>query len=46
MALEAFVIHAWCRWCLGSSVIIGLIFVLSVLDWRATRAAAQPSLSS
>ena len=46
IALEAFVIHAWCRWCLGSSVIIGLIFVLSVLDWRATRAAAQPSLSS
>jgi uncharacterized membrane protein len=44
-ALEAFVIHAWCRWCIGSAVLIALIFALSVLDWRAAR-AAQPSLSS
>jgi uncharacterized membrane protein len=48
MALEAFVIHAWCRWCLVSAAIIGLIFVIAVLDWRAARGAgaAQPSLSS
>jgi len=46
MALEAFVIHAWCRWCLGSAALIALIFVLSLLDRRATRAAGQPSLSS
>jgi uncharacterized membrane protein len=45
-ALEAFVIHAFCRWCIASAVLIALIFVVSVLDWRATRAAAQPSLSS
>ena len=35
--LEAFVIHAWCRWCLGSAAIIGLIFVLSGLDWKEKR---------
>jgi uncharacterized membrane protein len=45
-ALEAFVIHAFCRWCIVSAVIIALIFLLSLLDRRAHGAAAQPSLSS
>jgi uncharacterized membrane protein len=35
--LEAFVIHAWCRWCLVSAAIITLVFVLSALDWREKR---------
>jgi len=39
MALEEFVIHAWCRWCLGSAAVIALIFVLSLLDRRAARAS-------
>lgn len=30
--LELFVIHAICRWCVGSAVIITAIFVLSLLD--------------
>lgn len=29
--LEAFVIHAWCRWCLVSAGIITAIFVTSLL---------------
>jgi uncharacterized membrane protein len=32
--LELFVIHAICRWCVASAVIITLIFVLSILDAR------------
>lgn len=32
--LELFVIHAICRWCVGSAVIISLIFLLAVLDLR------------
>jgi uncharacterized membrane protein len=32
--LELFVIHAVCRWCVASAVIVSLIFVLSVLDYR------------
>lgn len=32
--LELFVIHAVCRWCLGSGVVILAIFVLAVLDRR------------
>src|SRR5471030_133231 len=32
--LEAFVIHAWCEWCIGSAVMVLLLFVLAVLDWR------------
>lgn len=35
--LEAFVIHAWCRWCLGSAAIIGVVFVLSGMDWRESK---------
>lgn len=30
--LEAYVIHAWCRWCVASAVIATLIFVLSLFE--------------
>jgi len=32
--LEAFVIHGWCRWCLGSAAVIGVIWVVAVLGLR------------
>ena len=32
--LELYVIHAICRWCVASAVIISLIFVLALLDRR------------
>ncbi len=32
--LEAFVIHAWCRWCLGSAGVIAMIWVVAVLGLR------------
>jgi uncharacterized membrane protein len=35
--LEAFVINAWCEWCLGSAGMVLLLFVLACLDWRETR---------
>lgn len=38
-SLELFVIHAICRWCVASAVIITIIFALAVREWRATRAA-------
>lgn len=42
--LELFVIHAICRWCVGSAVIISLIFVATFLDWQRRRTrAADPS---
>lgn len=28
--LEAFVIHAWCQWCVVSAILITLIFLLSI----------------
>src|SRR5947207_6007882 len=37
--LEAFRIHAWCEWCLGSASMVFVLFVLALLDWRATRLA-------
>ena len=32
--LELFVIHAICRWCLGSAVLIVAVFILALLDRR------------
>lgn len=32
--LEAFVIHAWCQWCVISAVIVTVIFVISVIEAR------------
>lgn len=32
--LELFVIHAICRWCVGSAVIIVGILIVALLDWR------------
>ena len=39
--LELFVIHAICKWCVGSAIIITLIFVVSLLSLR-TRPSASP----
>jgi uncharacterized membrane protein len=32
--LELFVIHAICRWCVGSAAIIIAIWIVALLDWR------------
>jgi uncharacterized membrane protein len=32
--LEAYVIHAWCEWCLFSAGMVLVLFVLAVLDYR------------
>lgn len=37
--LEFFVIGAVCQWCVASALIILVIFLLSVADWRRSRAA-------
>lgn len=33
-ALEAYVIHAWCRWCIASAVIATLIFLCTIPEYR------------
>jgi uncharacterized membrane protein len=35
--LEAFVINAWCEWCLGSAAMVLLLFILAALDYREMR---------
>lgn len=35
--LEAYVIHAWCQWCVVSAVLIALIFLLSLPGLRFAR---------
>lgn len=37
--LEFFVIGAVCQWCVVSAILILVIFLLSVADWRRSRAA-------
>ncbi len=37
-SLELFVIHAICMWCVISAILVAAIFVLSLLEDRATRA--------
>jgi uncharacterized membrane protein len=37
-ALELFVIHAICRYCVASAVVIVLVFVLAILDLRRSAA--------
>jgi uncharacterized membrane protein len=32
--LELYVIHAICRFCVVSALLVGVIFVVSVLEWR------------
>ena len=32
---EAVLIGAWCRWCIGSAVIISLLCLTALLNWRA-----------
>ena len=36
--LELFVIHAICQWCVVSAILVLVMFVLSVLDYRDSRA--------
>jgi len=37
--LELFVIHAICRWCVGSAVIITVLFLLVLADYRRAKPA-------
>ena len=39
--LEAFVIHAWCEWCLFSAGMVLVLLVLAILDFRDTRTTIE-----
>ena len=40
-ALEAFVIHGWCEWCLGSAALVASLFGLCIFEWRSVRDATD-----
>jgi len=40
--LELFVIHAVCRWCVGSAVIITAIWIIATSGWMAGRRRRTP----
>jgi len=33
--LEAFVINAWCEWCIASALMVVALFGFALADWRA-----------
>jgi protein-disulfide isomerase/rhodanese-related sulfurtransferase len=41
-SLEAFVIHAWCAWCVVSALVVTGVFVLSLLELRRPLALTDP----
>ena len=43
--IELFVIHAICRWCVGSAVIITLIWIVSLLSLRSPATRTDPGVS-
>lgn len=40
--LEGFVIHAWCEFCIGSAILVLLLFTISVFDLRDRTIAEEP----
>lgn len=44
--LELFVIHAICRWCVGSAVIIALVFALALLARRERGPGGSPVIEA
>lgn len=32
--IEAFRLHLWCRWCVGSAIVATLMFVFALFEWR------------
>ena len=42
-AIELFVLHAICRWCVGSAVIMTAIWALSIVELRSTPSTPAPS---
>lgn len=42
-AIELFVLHAICRWCMASAVIMTAVWVLSIVELRHTPSPAVPS---
>lgn len=39
--LEAFVIHAWCQWCVASAVLVTVIFLFSIPGLKEGRNARE-----
>ncbi len=44
--LEAFVIRQWCYWCLGSAIVMTLIWALSILHLRETWSSGHQARSN
>jgi protein-disulfide isomerase/uncharacterized membrane protein/rhodanese-related sulfurtransferase len=45
-AVEAFVVHAYCLWCVGSAIIVTVVFVFSLVDLRRGPGTEPPAARS
>jgi uncharacterized membrane protein len=43
--VEAAVLHAWCRWCIASAVVVTAIFFTSIVGWRGLVRPPTPRTS-
>jgi uncharacterized membrane protein len=41
--LEWRVINAWCQWCVISAVLVAVLFLLALSDWRGQRQIVRPA---
>lgn len=41
--LEWRVINAWCQWCVISAVLVSVLFLLALSDWRGQRQIVTPA---
>lgn len=41
--LEWRVINAWCQWCVISAVLVAVLFLLALVDWRDQRQVITPA---
>jgi len=42
-AIEAFVLHEWCQWCIVSASLMLVFWALALLDWRLWRRGSADS---
>ena len=42
--IQAVVIHAFCKWCLASEVVMAFMLIVFIVDWRAQRQSGGQTL--
>jgi len=46
MYIQAVVIHAFCKWCLASEVVMAFMLIVFIVEWRGQRQSGRQTLPS